>query len=336
MRTSIKTTLATALLALPVASQAAFVVDGIDTAGEYASFFDVPYFNENNNTSVADGIGSVALGYDTLAESIYILLEVPTEIQDLTYSGFEYKKGIFKDSGGAATSTANQNAAAGWYEGPNLDHAAYKKVQGSEKWRFDLAGEAVEIKMKDSGNNGTGTGYEIKKNGAGKVVAASTSLDYNMNGDAGGAVNGFNINYSPECENPISNPLPDATGDQDCYDDLEANYPDYQYAQRYEIEINNSDNAFGLSSEELAGIFTDLSFFAANIDNSNFHASKPKGAGGHDFDIPCIDAGDCPEPPPCDVNCGEVPVPGALLLWGAALTALAATRRRRILRATKQ
>ena len=55
MRTSIKTTLATALLALPVASQAAFVVDGIDTAGEYASFFDVPYFNENNNTSVADG-----------------------------------------------------------------------------------------------------------------------------------------------------------------------------------------------------------------------------------------------------------------------------------------
>lgn len=335
IRTSINATLATALLAIPIAGQARYSVDGINTGGEYTSFFDVEYFNERNSTAVADGIGSVALGYNSNNNNIYVLLEVPTEIQDLTYSGFDagHHGTNFKKSNGQAVSAANQNAAVGWYNGENLDHAVYKKVQGSEKWRFELKGEQVEIKMKDSGNNGTGTGYEIKKDGGGRVLDASTSLDYNMNAGAnGGSVEGFSIDYSPECQN---SPIGGSNGaeDQDCYDDLAANFPDYQYAQRYEIEINNHGNRFGLNEDELNNVFENLSFFADNISHSNFHASKPKGPGGHDFDIPCLDRGDCPDPdPPCDVNCGEVPVPGAPLLLGVALTALAATRRRRIFR----
>ena len=111
-RTTMKVSILAALLATPMVTQAAFDVDGINTGGEYASFFDVEYFNENNNTNVPDGIGTVGLGYDAASQNIYVLLEVPTEIQDLTYSGFEYKDGIFKDSSGAAVAAGDQNAAA--------------------------------------------------------------------------------------------------------------------------------------------------------------------------------------------------------------------------------
>ena len=334
IRTSINATLATALLAIPMASQAAFTVDGINTVGEYVSFFNVPYVNED--TGNVDGTGSVALGYDN--GNIYLLLEVPTSIQDLTYSGFDYKKGVFKDSNGNATAAADQNAAAGWYDGPNIDHAVYKKVQGSENWSFDLDGDGVKIKMADGSgkkkdkNTGIGDGYKLEENGGGNVTDASTSLDFNMNGGAGGGhVDGFSIEHSPECANPISDPG-GGTVDQSCYTDLENNYPDYQYAQRYELEISNADNQFNLTTDELDGIFTDLSFFQDNITDSVFHASKPKGPGGNNFDLPCLEENNCEPPPPCTDDCGEVPVPGTLLLWGAALTALAAARRRRIFR----
>ena len=307
-------------------SHAEFVVDGILTPGADTGYQEFALEFVEENGAVGSGyFGKLWLGFGKTASDpvgtndIFILLEVPTEIQDLTYG---------------------DNASWGWYDTSDPDpnnwsrsgSAEYDKVTGSENWRFCFGSqsdcgndETIKIKMKDTDDGGTKNdglppGFEIDRDTDGIVVAASTSLDYNLNSsDLSSTIAGNQLMTSFTEDSPFCGDVQGTphTSDQDCYNELAANYDDYQFSQRYEIQIDNSTFAL-----------TDINEVFDYINNSVFHASRPKFADENiDFELPCLDPGEICDPvtPPT----GGVPIPSSLSLFTLAGALMIARRRRR-------
>lgn len=218
MKTINKAVCALAVSAFVPISASAIVVDGINSNGEYSAdnTYSFSFMDEQDNSVTYDGF--LSLAYDSATDgsnqnNIFLLLQVPTSVTDLTFG---------------------ENLAPGWAGHDKFDKLSgdkgYKTVTGSESWKFQLDGEDVKLKMKDDGNDGVGTGYDLDKDADGAVVSASTSLDYNINLYPGAFGEGTD---SPFCGNA---PATDA----DCYANVEAAYADYVFAHQYEIEIDGS------------------------------------------------------------------------------------------------
>lgn len=315
-------------LTLATSSHAEFIVDGILTPGFDSGYQEFALEFVEEGGAVGSGyFGKLWLGFGKTAadpagtNDIFILLEVPTEIQDLTFG---------------------ENASWGWYDTSDPDPnkwdrsgaAEYDKVQGSENWSFcfGLIGncgddQTVKIKMKDDkgsgdSNDGLPPGFKIDKDEDGVVVAASTSLDYNLrSSDLSSTIAGNQVMTMFTEDSPFCGDVRTHTSDQDCYDELDLNYDDYEYAQRYEIQIDNSTFAL-----------TDVNEVFDYINNSTFHASRPKFIDDNtDFELPCLDpGGTCdpvnpptqPPPPP------GVPLPSSLSLFALAGAVLVGRRRK--------
>ena len=121
MRTRIASIVVAAALTAWSACSQAIVVDGINTAGEYTELYSLSFTHQGSANVYT---GELGLAYD--GTDIFVLLSVPTDLTDLTFY---------------------ENAAPGWNGHPAVSGVdGYKKVSGSEKWIFELAGETVELK----------------------------------------------------------------------------------------------------------------------------------------------------------------------------------------------
>lgn len=218
MKTINKASCVVALSLLTPLTANAIVVDGINTAGEYSidNTYGFSFMDEQDNSVTYEGF--LSLAYDQASDgsgqnNIFVLLQVPTSVTDLTFG---------------------DNLAPGWDGHDKYDDLSgdkgYKKVTGSESWKFLLNDEEVKLKMKDDDNDGVGAGYVLDKDGDGAIVSASTSLDYNINLYPGAFGEGTS---SPFCGNA-------PTTDAECYENVEAAYADYVFAHQYEIEIDGS------------------------------------------------------------------------------------------------
>jgi hypothetical protein len=220
--------LAACALGIPVASSA-FIVDGVVSVGDnYTENYTLGFQIEGKgkgkkgkkgkstspstpSTSPSYG-GVLRLGRGANANEtggngdIFVLLEIPTEIHDLTFGA---------------------NAAPGWNDG-----IAFKTVTGSENLAFTLdvdgSDRDVKIKMSSKDKDG-GTGVKLEQDGGGAVLDASTSLAWNI------AQFGP---YADNADSPFCGNSP-AT-DQACYDYLDNNDPNYEYKQMYEFQLDGS------------------------------------------------------------------------------------------------
>ena len=316
-------------LTFAASSQAEFIVDGILTPGADADYqeFELEFVEESG--AVGSGyFGKLWVGFGRTAmdpigtNDIFILLEVPTEIQDLTYGA---------------------NASWGWYDTSDPDPnnwdrsgaAEYDRVQGSENWSFCFGlvndshdDQSIKIQMKDTKSSGDShdglpPGYKIDKDDDNVIVAASTSLDYNLRStDLSPTIAGDQVMTMFTEDSPFCGDVTTHTSDQDCYDELEANYEEYQFAQRYEVQIDNS--MFALS---------DVNEVFEYINNSTFHASRPKYVDDNtDFTLPCLDPGGTCDPvnnpPDTPPPAPGIPLPSSLSLFALAGAVLVGRRRK--------
>lgn len=266
-----------ALSTLAPVAASAIVVDGINTAGEYSleNTYSFSFMDEQDNSITYQG--ALSLAYDvatngSVQNNIFVLLQVPTSVTDLTFG---------------------DNLAPGWTGHEKYDKLSsdegYKKVTGSESWKFSLAGEDVKLKMKDDDNDGFGPGYVLDKDGGGAIVSASTSLDYNLNR--------YPDKFGLGTSSPSCGDSP--TTDEECYSNVDNAYADYIFAHQYEIEIDGS--MFNtINSHNLLNIVD-------YIAGSEVHAS-PSKYNSNVFIPTCLEnPSDCnpvdpPEDPPVQVS----------------------------------
>ncbi len=291
MKTSpLKTLAAATALIFTAHSQAGVItVDGINTGNEYTNVYSLNYVigGDNVEGKLSLARGSNADGVTGGSDDIFLLWEIPTEYQDLTFG---------------------ENAAPGW--GSKRDRAKYDSIQGSEYLGFDLEifrdnkveTTEIKVKMKDAGSDGVGTGYEIDRNGDGALLAASTSLDHNIQLFG----NQFIVD-SPDCGSIIaSDGSRTATSDADCYANHDA--PGYEFAHIYEMQFDGS--LFN---------FDDLVEFITKLSNSDGHASPPKNDNSI-VNPTCIEDNNC-------TPVTEVPTPPVLPLLLTALAGIVLRRR---------
>lgn len=277
-----KAIITAAMTTAAVSSHAeSITLDGVlSSTNEYSHVYNVDFNVDDQGVSyngvVRLGQGSNADGTTGGSNDIFMLVEVPTELTDLTF-------GVNTAPGWAGTGDANE-----------FGEMEYGKVTGSEKLGFDLGGEAVEIKMKDDGN---GNGFEIRDDGKGALLAASTSLHNNL------ALFGSAYTVdSPECGSTLGAP----TSDADCYANPIFGAEDYEFAQIYEMQFDGS-------------LFTlaELGDFLTLMSASYSHASPAKNLGKLTFTMGCIDSNDCNR-----VSAVPAPAPATLGLVSIVLAGL--------------
>lgn len=282
------------------APASAFTIDGVVSAGDtYSVALSVGFLVEGTSTTEFGTlrIGREPTNSDGTGGDIFLLLEVPTALKDLSYGA---------------------NAANGWGIGGH----AYDKAQGSEKWVFNLLNGAggttgagkVELKLKQIGAATAQVGHKLEKNGGGLVLSAATSLDNNLNLFADPAnitlTGGGTLDLTQD--SPAFGDIDPLTSDEDQYASVDSQFAGYEFAQIYELQIDGS--GYG----PFANLADFQNFIAAD---SIVHASPPKPGGKNKMFNFCLDSSNCQPtngPPPTT----NVPEPSAISMFGFGLFGL--------------
>jgi hypothetical protein len=268
MSTFTKTTSVAALAAIVGTSAVAgtFNVDGQynPSTDAYSHEFFVPSELEDG-TAIDDVIIKVGLGNEVnpgvgVFSSLFVFVQLPTNFTDLTF--------------GTGTHDSWQSA--------NKYPIDFDKVTGSESASFTFNGAGGTIKLsyqevkdgKGKNANVIGTvGHKIDGDANGQLVAAATSLDYNMVLFPSLFALGKDSN-SPELKE-------DGFGN-DLYEVALSNFDGYVFTQNYEFEI-----AGQFTIDDLPILFTSADFFGDGKEDKDntffeFHASPSKGGSNSD------------------------------------------------------
>ncbi|MFT6223233.1 MAG: hypothetical protein ACJA1F_001072 [Paracoccaceae bacterium] len=268
MNTFTKTTSVAALVAIVGTGAVAgtFNVDGQynPNTDAYSHEFFVPSEMEDG-TAIDDVVIKVGLGNEVnpgvgVFSSLFVFVQLPTNFTDLTF--------------GTGTHDSWQSA--------NKYPIGFDKVTGSESASFTFNGEDGKIKLSyEELKEGKGksavvvgtAGHKIDKDANGQLVAAATSLDYNM------VLFPSLFALGDDSSSPT---LKKDDGFGDLYEVALSNFDGYVFTQNYEFEIAGS-----FTLDDLPILFTSDQFFGDGNENKDnnffqFHASPSKGGSNSD------------------------------------------------------
>lgn len=339
-----------ALTAAAASSASAFVLDGRETGTEYATadVFAVDFLLTGVNLSfdttdgTADGDitisgGTLKIGRVGTTGDIFAILNVPISVVDNV---------VGPDATGSPTATAG----SGWLPGTTgaPKHPLDKLVK-SDKFEFTLpvgGGNApvnidyindnlIAKEPPPAGTGAAGAFAPVVDDGAGSVVAASTSLVYNLTGKdftGGGAGTGdARIGDNSGFYGTVVDGKPNPSASPDPLDFTKnpsglAPPSDWIQAVQYEIQFDGTKFPTGAP------------FGAAALISPSIHASPNKLNGDNVVNVVCLQIVGGPQtgcvpssspPPPPPPGSPGISEPGTLGAFSVGLLALAWWRRRR-------